>query len=106
MPHTCGPSWSADSRRFARAADSLRRMSEWLRLAQDGAVVRRALRTAFVVGSILIGINHGDALLRGDVDGARFWKICLTLLVPYGVSTSSSVAALRSVSAEPQRRSD
>jgi hypothetical protein len=77
-------------------------MSEWLRLALDGAVVRRALRTAVFVGSILIGINHGDALLRGDVDGSRLFRICLTLLVPYGVSTTSSVAALRSISGGPK----
>jgi hypothetical protein len=77
-------------------------MWEWLRLARDGAVVRRALRTVLVVGSILIGINHGGALLRGDVDSDRIWKICLTLLVPYGVSTTSSVSALRSVTREPR----
>ena len=75
-------------------------MSEWLRLAREPAVVRRALRTMLVVGTILIGINHGGALLRGDVDGDRIWKICLTLLVPYGVSTTSSVSALRSVARE------
>jgi hypothetical protein len=49
-----------------------------------------------VVGSILIAINHGDALLQGRLDTERVFKICLTLLVPYAVSTSSSVAALRS----------
>jgi hypothetical protein len=50
----------------------------------------------FVVGAILIAINHGDALLQGRIDAERVFKICLTLLVPYGVSTSSSVAALKS----------
>ncbi|HKC49231.1 MAG TPA: nitrate/nitrite transporter NrtS [Myxococcota bacterium] len=79
-------------------------MSEWLQLALDGGVVRRALRTALVVGAVLIGINHGDALLRGDVDGARLFRICLTLFVPYGVSTTSSVAALRSASEGRKRR--
>jgi len=49
-----------------------------------------------VVGTILVAINHGDALLAGKVDADRVFKICLTLLVPYGVSTTSSVAALRS----------
>jgi len=49
----------------------------------------------FVVGTLLIAINHGDALLKGRLDGERVFKICLTLLVPYGVSTTSSVAALR-----------
>ena len=72
-------------------------MSEWLRLAREPAVVRRALRTMAIVGAILIAINHGDALLRGDVDGMRVFRIVLTLFVPYAVSTTSSVAALRSV---------
>jgi hypothetical protein len=78
-------------------------MSDWLRLALDGAVVRRALRTAVLVGSILIAINHGDALLHGQVDTARLIRICLTVLVPYGVSTTSSVAALRSLAERPTR---
>lgn len=71
-------------------------MSDWLRIAMQRSVVRRALRTMVVVGTILIAINHGDALLRGQLDAERVFKICLTLLVPYGVSTTSSVAALRS----------
>ena len=75
-------------------------MSEWLRLARDPTVVRRALRTMAIVGAILVAINHGDALLRGDVDGMRVFRIFLTLFVPYAVSTTSSVAALRSISAK------
>ena len=58
-------------------------------------VVRRALGYAVVVGAILIGINHGDALLRGELDGTRAFKMALTVLVPYTVSTFSSVQALR-----------
>ena len=78
-------------------------MSEWLRLALERTVVRRALRTAVIVGSVLIAINHGDALLRGDVDGYRAFRIALTVLVPYAVSTTSSVAALRSMNGSPKR---
>ena len=70
-------------------------MREWLQLAFSGPVRRRALRIMVVVGAILITINHGDAILRGDVDGARFARILLTLAVPYVVSTVSSVAAIR-----------
>jgi hypothetical protein len=81
-------------------------MTEWLRLASDAAVVRRALRTAALVGSLLIAINHGSAILSGDVDGMRLFRMCLTVLVPYAVSTSSSVQALRSVQrAEPAKSS-
>lgn len=67
----------------------------WLQLAFSGPVRRRALRIMIVVGAILITINHGDAILRGDVDGARFARILLTLAVPYVVSTVSSVATMR-----------
>jgi hypothetical protein len=67
----------------------------WLALAHSPAVVRRALGYAVVVGAILISINHGDAILRGDVDRGRLTKMALTLLVPYCVSTLSSVGALR-----------
>ena len=70
-------------------------MNEWFRLAFSPSVLRRALKVAVLVGAILIVINHGDALLAGDVDGARLAKMSLTFLVPYLVSTTSSVAALR-----------
>lgn len=67
---------------------------EWLRLAGSPAVRRRALRYAVVVGAILITINHGDAILRGDLPFGRLLRIGLTLLVPYLVSTFSSVGAM------------
>ena len=67
----------------------------WLALATAGPVVRRALVFALVVGSVLVAINHGDALLRGELGAGRAWKIGLTVLVPYLVSTISSVLALQ-----------
>jgi hypothetical protein len=70
-------------------------LKEWLALAFSGPVRRRALRIMAVVGALLITINHGDAILRGDVDGPRLARILLTLAVPYIVSTVSSVAAMR-----------
>lgn len=71
-------------------------MREWLRLALEPSVVRRALRTMAVVAPILIAINQGDALVRGELGAVRALKIALTLLVPYAVSTASSVSTLRS----------
>ncbi len=50
---------------------------------------------AIVVGTILVVINHGDALARGDVTVGRWLRIVLTVIVPYCVSTYSSVSALR-----------
>jgi len=69
-------------------------VSDWMRLVASGPVVRRALKYAVVVGSILIAINHGEALLRGDVESGRLLRMGLTVMVPYVVSTLSSVGAL------------
>jgi len=67
----------------------------WLHLATRGPCVRRSLTYAAVVGAILIAINHGDAILRGDVSTTRLFKIALTVVVPYMVTTLSSVGAIR-----------
>lgn len=64
-------------------------------IALDGRVVRRALGFAVVVGSVLVAINHGDALLSGSMTPSRWLKAGLTVVVPYVVSTWSSVLALR-----------
>ncbi len=64
----------------------------WLQIAENPGTVRRALITAVVVGTILISINHGPAILAGDVTFGRVVQMCLTVLVPYAVSTASSVA--------------
>ena len=70
-------------------------MPSSFRLATSPDVVRRALWYAVIVGAILIAINHGDALARADLDASRLIKMALTVLVPYAVSTLSSVQALR-----------
>jgi hypothetical protein len=70
-------------------------MRNFLRLATSRNVVRRALSYAVIVGAVLIAINHGDALARGQLGPARHLKMGLTLLVPYAVSTLSSVQALQ-----------
>lgn len=50
---------------------------------------------AVIIGAVLIAINHGDALLRGELNQTLWLKMGLTILVPYTVSTLSSVSALR-----------
>jgi len=67
----------------------------WLKLAAHPATVRRALWTAAIVGTVLVAINHGAAILAGELTRARGAQICLTILVPYVVSTVSSVATRR-----------
>lgn len=69
-------------------------MRERLKIALAAEVVRRALLYTAVVGTILILINHGDAILQGEVSGMRLMKMALTVMVPYLVSTLSSVGAI------------
>lgn len=69
-------------------------MGRVLPIALRRSVVLRALKTAAIVGIMLIAINHGDALLAGQMDATRWAKMALTVLVPYGVSTFSSVGAI------------
>lgn len=88
-----------------RAEDS-RTTATWLEVACSRPVVMRALGYLVVVGAILIAINHGDAILAGDIDRARTIKIFLTPLVPYMVSTMSSVAAKREAAASFGSRRD
>ena len=68
---------------------------QWLKLALRPDVVRRALRTAVIVGSILTAINHGEEIVSGTLTRYAIGQICLTIVVPYIVSTSSSVATLK-----------
>lgn len=66
-----------------------------LEIPTSWPVVRRALGYAVIVGALLIAINHGDAIVRGDLDPVRLFKMGLTVLVPFMVSTLSSVQAMR-----------
>lgn len=68
-----------------------------LALAFQRSVVRRALRVAAIVGVVLIVINHGDRILFGEITSRSLFQMGLTFLVPYVVSTVSSVGALRDV---------
>ena len=70
-------------------------MSEWFRLGFRADVVRRALICAAIVGVILITINHGYAIVHHEVTTGRMLQMGLTVIVPYVVSTVSSVGALR-----------
>ncbi|MGH9392310.1 MAG: nitrate/nitrite transporter NrtS, partial [Vicinamibacteria bacterium] len=77
---------------------------QWVRELYAPAVVRRAIKYAIVVGAILVGINHGDALARGEITSGRILKMALTVLVPYTVSTLSSIGAMRELSRKEIRR--
>lgn len=59
------------------------------------AIRRRAVATAAVVGTVLVAINQGDALLSGSIAAPMWWKIPLTYLVPYAVTTWGALNGAR-----------
>ena len=52
----------------------------WLRLAILPEIVRRAARTAVIVGSILTAINHGGEIGSGTLTRHGLLQICLTIM--------------------------
>ncbi len=54
---------------------------------------RRALQVSLVVGCVLAAINHGDALLAGQMTSSQWFKVLLTFCVPYAVSCYSALMA-------------
>ena len=69
-------------------------MNEWFRIAIRPDVVKRGLKVGAIVGTILTVINQGDVILAGQLASAGAWKIPLTYLVPYCVSTYAGVEAI------------
>jgi hypothetical protein len=58
------------------------RPEAWLRAAARPSVVRRSLKYALIVGSVLVAINHGDAIVECDLSLARLLRIAGTVIVP------------------------
>lgn len=57
-------------------------------------LVKRAIVMSLVVGTILVAINHGAVICKGKVCWFTLSQILLTMLIPYTVSTLSSVLAI------------
>lgn len=53
--------------------------------------LRRAIGVAVVVGTLLIAINQGDQIIAGHIP--PLWKILLTFIVPYCVSSFAGARA-------------
>ena len=58
-------------------------------------MLRRSALIAATVGTILVAINQGDAILAGHGSRALAWKIPLTYLVPFVVATCGALLSSR-----------
>ena len=70
-------------------------INEFIKAALLNEFVFMALKISLIVGSILALINHGDAIFEGTITRENVCQIVLTFLVPYAVSTYSSVKAMQ-----------
>jgi hypothetical protein len=52
----------------------------------DKEMMPTAIKVSLVVGSLLLMINHGIALIKGEMNRDRVLSACLTYLVPYCVN--------------------
>ena len=66
----------------------------YLALAIQPSIIARGLKFSVIVGSILVLINHGDTIFTSGITSTQWLQIALTYLVPYLVSSLSSVQAL------------
>lgn len=69
-------------------------IKQWLEIAALPQVRKRCLKTALIVGTLLMLINYFDRLFTGNLSGMDIFKIALTFCVPYLVCTSASVGAI------------
>ncbi|MBI9069090.1 MAG: nitrate/nitrite transporter NrtS [Salinivirgaceae bacterium] len=65
----------------------------FFKLAIDSKVVNRSKNVALIVGIVLNAINQWEALFTLNLSGIDWVKFLLTFMVPYLVSTYSSVMA-------------
>lgn len=58
----------------------------YLRTLCDPSVAKVAVRVALIIGTVLLAINHGPALLAGSMTPERWISACLTYAVPFLVN--------------------
>lgn len=65
-------------------------------IAFSRKVMPSAIRVSLLVGTVLAFINHGEKILAMSLTIEDTFRIVLTYIVPYSVSTWSAVKAIRS----------
>lgn len=71
-------------------------------VALTRANLRATMTVAAVVGTILLVINHLDAVLEGRIDIGLLLKVVLTYIVPFLVCNYGVLTATRRSRAKPR----
>jgi hypothetical protein len=77
---------------------------EALRIVAQPEHLRRTLRIAVVVGTVLFLINQADVVLRGDATALTWVKVGLSYCVPFIVSNLGLLAGKRVEAERAARR--
>lgn len=72
-----------------------KKSAHFFHIAASKEVVIISLKMALVVGTILALINHGPSFIKGTLSQENIFQIALTYIVPYCVSSFSSVKAIQ-----------
>jgi low temperature requirement protein LtrA len=86
---------SSSSRKTHRAELGRSLAASWRAHLTDPVARGRCIRIALVVGTILVLINQGDALVHGQLSALLAAKLALDYVVPFVVSSTGFVAARR-----------
>lgn len=65
--------------------------------------LRKTIRVALLIGTVIFAINQLDVVLAGDASTATYVKAALTYLVPFGVSNYGILLATRSPANKERR---
>ena len=75
---TCGRCEGAIKGAVYEVRAGKEKVTRCLRCALYGSLVRRSLLVCLAVGTVLVTINQGNVIVRGDFPMALAWKIPLT----------------------------
>jgi hypothetical protein len=70
----------------------------------DPEFISTGLKTALLVGSLLFLINHGPALLRGEMSRERWISVLLTYAMPYLVNVYGQYSYRLKMNLQPIRQ--
>ena len=69
----------------------------------DPEFIPAGIRTAIFVGSLLFLINHGSALLHGEMTRDRWISVVLTYIMPYLVNVHGQFSSRRRLTIDKLR---
>jgi hypothetical protein len=75
--------------------EAMTTLQEAFRICMRREYLRRTIRIALVVGTILTLFNQGDVILRGDATALTWIKAALNYCVPFIVSNLGLLAGKR-----------